>query len=385
MNHQIVVVGGGVVGAALTLALHRAGIEVALIERGAAPKPHDPADYDLRVYALSPASTNFLGQLGVWPRIAAQRACAYEAMRIWDERPAEALRFDAAVLGVSQLGHIVENSLLLDELWRALASVPVYDRAEITGLQLEDDAARLQLADGREICAALVIAADGADSQLREWAGIECLRWTYAQDAVVCHVQTEKPHRGIAYQRFLPGGPLAFLPLADGRCSIVWSAQDAAELMALDEAEFLARLGMALQNELGAVTACTRRVGFPLRLVHARQYARSRFVLAGDAAHVVHPLAGQGVNLGLADAMALLRELDAAREDRRDFGNLRLLKRYERERMANNLDMLAVTEGLHRAFGLRSDSWDSLRNFGINAVNRMAPLKNLLMRRAISS
>ncbi|PTU33226.1 UbiH/UbiF/VisC/COQ6 family ubiquinone biosynthesis hydroxylase [Stenotrophobium rhamnosiphilum] len=383
MKHQVAVVGGGVVGAALALALHRAGIDTALIERGAAPKPYDASDYDLRVYALSPASTRFLNELGVWPRIAQQRASAYQGMRIWDERPGEALQFEASALGVAQLGHIVENSLLLDELWKALASVPTYTKVQITGLQLDDDAARLQLDDGREISASLVIAADGADSQLRDWAGIECVRWSYPQEAVVCHVETELPHRGVARQRFLPGGPLAFLPLTDGRSSIVWSAQDAEDLLELDEDEFRARLALALQNELGAITGCTRRVAFPLRLLHAQDYALPRFALAGDAAHVVHPLAGQGVNLGLADAVVMVRELSAAREAGRDLGSLRLLKRYERERKADNLDMLAVTDGLNRAFGLRTDSWDSLRNLGISAVNRMTPLKNLLMRRAV--
>ena len=153
--------------------------------------------------------------------------------------------------------------------------------------------------------------------------------------------------------------------------------------MELDEDEFRSRLALAVQNELGQITACTRRVGFPLRLLHAQEYALPRFALAGDAAHVVHPLAGQGVNLGLADAVVMVRELSAARESGRDFGSLRLLKRYERERKADNLDMLAVTDGLNRAFGLRTDSWDSLRNLGISAVNRMTPLKNLLMRRAV--
>lgn len=383
MKHQVAVVGGGVVGAALALALHRAGIDAALIERGAAPKPYDVADYDLRVYAVSPASTRFLNELGVWSAIAQQRVSAYQGMRIWDERPGEALKFEASTLGAPQLGHIVENSLLLHELWKALATVPTYTKTQISGLRLEDDAAHLELEDGREISASLVIAADGADSQLREWAGIECVRWAYEQQAVVCHVQTERPHRGIAYQRFLPGGPLAFLPMSDGRCSIVWSAQDAEDLLELDEGEFCSRLAMALQNELGAITGCTRRVGFPLRLLHAQDYALPRFALAGDAAHVVHPLAGQGVNLGLADAVVMVRELSAARKAGRDLGGLRLLKRYERERKADNLDMLAVTDGLNRAFGLRTDTWDSLRNLGISAVNRMTPLKNLLMKRAV--
>jgi 2-octaprenylphenol hydroxylase len=380
MKHDVVVVGGGAVGAAMSLALHRTGVDVALIERGAPPKPHDSDDYDLRVYALSPASTRFLAELGVWPQIARQRVSAYQGMRIWDERPEQALRFDAAALGAPELGHIVENDLLLEALWQALASVPRYTQIKLANLRLDEDAARLELEDGREISARLLIAADGAESQLREWAGIDCVRWAYPQQAVVCHVQTERPHQGVAYQRFLPSGPLAFLPLADGRCSIVWSTQDAEDLLAQDDVEFRARLAAALQFELGAVTSCTRRVGFPLRLLHARDYVLPRFALAGDAAHVVHPLAGQGVNLGLADVVALTKQITQAAG--RDPGKLRLLKRYERERKADNLDMLAVTDSLNRAFGMRSGGWDALRQFGIGAVNRLTPLKNLLMRRA---
>jgi 2-octaprenylphenol hydroxylase len=380
MKHDVAVVGGGAVGAAMSLALHRAGVDVALIERGPPPKPYDPYDYDLRVYALSPASSRFLAELGVWPRIAGQRVSAYQGMCIWDERPEQALRFDAASLGAPELGHIVENDLLLEALWQALADVPRYTQARLANLQLDQDAARLELEDGREISARLVIAADGAESQLREWAGIDCVRWDYPQRAVVCHVQTERPHQGVAYQRFLPSGPLAFLPLADGRCSIVWSTQDAEDLLAQDDDEFCSRLAAALQFELGAVTSCTRRIAFPLRLLHARDYVLPRFALAGDAAHVVHPLAGQGVNLGLADVIALTRQITQTAG--RDPGGLRLLKRYERERKADNLDMLAVTDGLNRAFGTRTDSWDALRQIGIGAVNRLTPLKNLLMRRA---
>ncbi|TXH04968.1 MAG: UbiH/UbiF family hydroxylase [Nevskiaceae bacterium] len=385
MKHEIVIVGGGAVGAALVLALHRAGIDAALVERGAPPPAWDAADYDLRVYALSPASTRFLDTLAVWPEIVSRRASAYRTMRIWDEQPQRALEFASAPLGLPQLGHIVENSLLLQSLWRPLAEVPLYTGVRIAALKLDEDAARLSFDDGRELSARLVIAADGADSALREAAGIECLRRPYPQRAVVCHVRTERPHRGTAWQRFLPTGPLAFLPLADGRCSIVWSSQEADELLALDDAEFRLRLAAALQFELGAIIECTRRVAFPLQLLHARDYVRPRFALAGDAAHVVHPLAGQGVNLGLADAELLARQLIAAHDERRDPGNLRLLQRYERARKADALDMLAVTDGLNRAFGLRSETWDGLRGFGLDAVNRLAPLKTLLARRAVGA
>lgn len=382
-HHEIVVVGGGVVGAAIALGLHRAGVDVALIERGSRPPVYDPQDYDLRVYAISPASQEFLETLGVWQGIALQRVSPYQHMQVWDQMPGKSLHFSADDLGVNTLGCIVESGLMLDQLWMALKPVPRYLSAVLTGLEVHEDAARLSLENGDVIDTRLVIAAEGKDSPLREWSGIDCLRWDYPQQAVVCHVSTEKPHSDTAWQRFLPEGPLAFLPLADGRSSIVWSSRDAKALLELDEAGFCKRLGAAIQLQLGHVTGCTRRVAFPIGLLHARDMVRPRLALAGDAAHVVHPLAGQGVNLGLADAAALVAEIESASQMKRDPGNLRVLKSYERKRKADSIDMLAVTDGLHRAYGLRTAGWDDLRNLGMSVVNRLPPLKNVLMRRAL--
>lgn len=385
VRHEVVVGGGGVVGAALALALARKDFDVALVERGQGPRPYDPAHYDLRVYALAPASVVQLAALGVWGKIEQQRACAYQAMRVWDDRPEQALSFNAADLHAAQLGYIVENDLLLWALWGALGKVTIYRGVEVSSFATNGSAASLVLSDGRELSTKLVVAADGAESRLREMAGIETVSWAYPQKAVVCHAVTEKAHRNTAHQRFLPTGPLAFLPLADGRCSIVWSSQEAEELLALGDADFRARLAAALQFELGAILECTRRLSFPLHLLHARDYVRERLALAGDAAHVVHPLAGQGVNLGFADARALVQELAAARDAGRDIGSLRLLKRYERARKADNLDMLVITDGLYRAFGTRTPGWDGLRTLSMNAVNRLAPLKDFFVRRAIGS
>ncbi|MGH8462080.1 MAG: UbiH/UbiF/VisC/COQ6 family ubiquinone biosynthesis hydroxylase [Stenotrophobium sp.] len=385
LSHEVVVVGGGIVGAALALALHRDGVDVALLERGARPPRWDAQDYDLRVYAISAASSQLLTGLGVWPDIAARRISPYQTMRVWDDEPASALRFDTSGQAQPQLGHIVENILIQDALWRHLDAVPQYLGARLNRLLLDDDAARLTLDDGREMTARLVVAADGAESQLRQWAGIECVRWRYPQQAVVCHVRSERPHDGAALQRFLPQGPLAFLPLADGRSSIVWSATHAAELLALDDASFCNRLAAAAQFQLGAIAACTRRVAYPLHLLHAHDYVQPRLALVGDAAHVVHPLAGQGVNMGLADAAALAEVIIHARHSGSDVGALRGLKRYERARKADNLEMLAVTDGLQRAFGYRAAGWDSLRGLGMSTVNRLTPLMRLLARRAAGS
>lgn len=382
-QHDIVVVGAGVVGAALSLALARRGFKVALVERGEPSHAYDAAQYDLRVYALAPASVDFLDDLGVWSSIQQQRACAYQAMRVWDDHPAQALSFEAAEIHAPQLGYIVENDLLLNRLWAAMQGVDLYGHAAVASFTASDMGAVLGLSDGVQLRAQLVIAADGAESRLRDMAGIETTGWAYPQKAIVCHVRTEKPHRQTAFQRFLPDGPLAFLPLEDGRCSIVWSTTRADELLALDDENFCEQLTQALQGELGAVLNCTPRLSFPLRLLHAREYVSDRLVLVGDAAHVIHPLAGQGVNLGLADAQRLAAHLADAREHDRDIASPRLLRRYERARKAENLDMLAITDGLYRTFAARNESWDGVRMLGMSAVNQLVPLKNLLARRAL--
>ncbi|HVT35053.1 MAG TPA: UbiH/UbiF/VisC/COQ6 family ubiquinone biosynthesis hydroxylase [Nevskiaceae bacterium] len=383
--HDVIVVGGGVVGAALTLALQRHGYDVVMVERGAAPRSWDASRYDLRVYALSPASIALLDELGAWAPMRAARVSPYRRMRVWDDDPAQALVFDAADARAAQLGCIVENELMLSCLWQLLPSASIRTASAVTALQVSDAHADVTLADGAVLRARLVIATDGADSPLRQMAGIEAQGWSYPQHALVCHVQTEKPHDGACWQRFTPAGPLAFLPLADGRSSIVWSSREADTLAALDDAAFCARLEEASQQQLGHIGGCTARMRFPLRLLHAERYVAPRLALAGDAAHVVHPLAGQGVNLGLADVRALLQVLDEARGAARDIGGLRVLKRYERARRADNLDMLALTDALYRAFDLRLPAWNGMRALGLAAVNRLLPLRQLFMQRALGS
>ncbi|AXQ29787.1 UbiH/UbiF family hydroxylase [Solimonas sp. K1W22B-7] len=382
IRHDIVVVGGGLVGCAIVLALQQAGFDAALVERGAAPKPFDPAQDDLRVYALSPASIRWLSGLGAWQQLGGWREGPYQAMKVWSEDPAQALIFDAAELRLPALGSIVENSMLQWRLWQQLDAARIHGGSAVEALSLDEAGAELRLADGRTLGCRLLVAADGVDSQLRAMAGIDTVGWSYAQRAIVAHVSTEKPHAQVALQRFLRSGPLAFLPLGDGRSSIVWSSTDAARLLALDDSGFMAELAGAIQYERGAITATTARASFPLRLSHATEYVRDSFALAGDAAHSVHPLAGQGVNLGFSDAAALVSALVEARDAGRDYGSLRNLKRYERARKAGNLDMLAVTDGLSRAFDLDLPGWQPLRDLGMQAVQRLQPLKTLLARQA---
>lgn len=375
-RHEVVVAGGGVVGAATALALFRQGLDVALVERGAPPAPFNPAGYDPRVYALSPGTVRWLESLGVWSRVAAGRVSPYEHMRVWENDPARALRFDAAELTVPELGFIVEDGLLRSTLWAALGGATIYPGVAAAGLQADEKLSRLELANGDVLEAALLVSAEGADSPLREWAGIEPVGWSYPQRSIVCHVTTGRPHQGTAWQRFLPNGPLAFLPLADGRSSIVWSTaqREADELLSLEDEAFGVRLAQAFDQQLGEIVDSSPRLSFPLRLLHAPEYVRPGLALVGDSAHVIHPMAGQGINLGLADAQALAETLAQARALRRPLGNLRVLKRYERRRKADNLEALALTDGLYRLFGARAPAITGLREWGLSQVGRAEPL-----------
>ncbi len=387
---EIAVVGGGIVGSATACALARAGFDVRVVERGGEPAAHDPAVYDPRVYALSAGSIALLGDFGLWKNVADARAQSIQRMQVWDRDPRKALRFEAADAGAPNLGWIVEHRLLARTLWSAL---PVGCARTGVGLQSahfdEDPSApvRLTLSDGSHLQARLVIGAEGAESPLREAAGIDTAGWSYASTAVVCHLECSEPHRGGALQRFLPSGPVALLPLADGRRSLVWSTTeaDAQALLALDDETFAEHLQEAVQSAAGTVAFPTRRLSFPLRLLHAQRYVAPRCALVGDSAHVIHPLAGQGLNLGLADAAQLALGLGAARRAGRDWSALRTLARYERARQAENLEMLALTDALGRAFALDFPGWRRLLSLGMRAVDRVAPLKNGLATRAARS
>ncbi len=381
---DIAVVGGGVVGAAAALGLHRAGFDVRLIERGAPPVAHGD-EVDARVYAMSPASARWLRELGVWQAMRPERLGAYESMRIWESRPERALGFDAADIGQSALGWIVEQSQLLAALWPALPAALVQTGSAVGAADIGDDGARLQLADGSSLSARIVLAAEGALSPLRERSGIATVEREYEQCALVAHLRCSQPHGGVALQRFLPGGPLALLPLADGRRSLVWSLppDEAETLRTMPAAEFHQALASAIQFQAGVIEDSTPRLSFALRLLHAQDYVQGALVLVGDSAHVVHPLAGQGVNLGLGDAAALVGALTTARDAGQDWAAARVLRRYERARKAENLEMLALTDALDRAFRASSLALPRVLDVGLAVLDRVDPIKRLLIRRAV--
>lgn len=382
---DVIIVGGGMVGTALACALTREHLSIALLE---AHPPQPPvAQIDLRVSALSLASQRILSALDAWEAI--ERPSPYRDMRVWDSQGNAEIHFDSAELGVRELGWIVENQSIQYALWQCAkrhADITLFGSTRLADMQRNAEGeTRIELEDGRCLRGQLVIGADGARSRVRQLAGIDTTGRDYDQQALVTTVRTEVPHAETAWQRFLPTGPLAFLPLADGQCSIVWShhSAEAGVLAEMDDITLGRQLTDALAARLGEVTVTGPRATFPLRMQHARQYVLPGLALIGDAAHVVHPLAGQGVNLGLLDAAALAEVLlDAARR-RRPLSALATLRRYERWRRGENQLMLHAMDGIERLFDNRIPPLVWLRNTGLSLTDRLTPIKHLLARQAM--
>jgi 2-polyprenylphenol 6-hydroxylase len=390
---DVLIVGAGVIGVVMASVLLArkvcaAGRVAVIADRFAAP-PAGDADWDLRVFALSRASERLLRICGVWQALPTNRVFPYERMCVWDAggtpTGSGALTFDCAQIGEPNLGYIVDAKALAWQCLQAARSLgAVLIEGGVSAVISGSDALTLRLNDGRELRASLLAAADGTDSKMRELLGIDTAGHAYHQDALVAHVRTGKPHLKTAWQRFLNTGPVAFLPLNDGRCSIVWSVSrtDAERLRAMDPEAFGAALTAASGEALGTCTLASKLASFPLQLQYAVDYARPRAVLLGDAAHVVHPLAGQGLNLGLLDCAALAEVLgEAGGAD--NFGDMKCLRRYERWRRSENLIAAAALDGLERLFS-QSDALSSgLRGAGLGAVARMPALKRRFAQQAL--
>lgn len=384
---DVAIVGAGMVGAALALRLARSGCSVSLLEARSPPVWRGDDEVDLRVVALAPSSIDFLRSIDAWNAIAAARACAYRRMEVWDALAPGTLRFDAVDDARAELGYIVENRLVQHVLWQAAqaqAGIELHCPARVVATECDDDRRVLVLEDGGRIAARLVVAADGGDSALRALVGIDTRDRDYGQRAVVAHVATERAHEFTAWQRFLPGATLAFLPLVDGRSSIVWSLPDseASRVLALDAPAFCTELGAAFDFRLGPVRATTARAGFPLRLRLAERYVAARFALIGDAAHVVHPLAGQGVNLGLRDADELAAVISAARGAGSDPAAPSALRVFERRRRSDNALSGRTFDMIQRVFASDSMPLAALRGAGLALVDGVPPLKRLFARHA---
>jgi 2-polyprenylphenol 6-hydroxylase len=389
---DVIIVGAGVIGAvmaSLLLArkLSTAG-RVAVVADQFAAAPVDP-DWDLRVFALSRASERLLKVCGIWNSMPATRVFPYERMCVFDASGTptgpNSLTFDCAELGEPNLGYIVDGKELQWQcLQAARAAGVVLIEGAVEAISAGDDAAMVRLRDGRELRGTLLAAADGTDSKTRELLRIDTAGHAYHQDALVAHVQTAQVHANTAWQRFLSTGPVAFLPLNDGRCSMVWSVtRPKADLLrALDPHAFDQALTEASGAVLGQCTLTTKLATFPLKLQYAVDYARPRAVLLGDAAHVVHPLAGQGLNLGLLDCAALAQVLGDA-GGAGNFGDYKHLRRYERWRRSENVMAAAALDGLERLFSNSDARSVALRTAGLSAVGRMPFIKRALAKRAL--
>lgn len=399
-HFDIVVVGGGMTGtaAAINIAARQAcaGLKVAVVEAGQAPQRFQGEQFDPRVVALSQRSEQQLASLGVWRDITTRRACPYVSMDIWDAEGTGSIQFHSSDLHLPALGHIVENSVVVKSLEDRLCQLPV---TQLLGYRVVDyrrdsdstvSLLTLDNGDSRAtISATLTVAADGAGSQLRQLAEVPTREWDYGHTAIVTTVRSEQPHRHCCWQRFTSDGPIAFLPLQPGTgsddqsfCSLVWSARTelADELMLLDDEAFCERLGRAFEYRLGNVSASAPRHAIPLRQRHARHYVKPGLALVGDAAHTIHPLAGQGVNLGFYDVEALAAEIERACRRQVPLADGSLLRRYQRQRQSHNLATMAAMEGFKRLFGADDPAVRWLRNTGMTFVNNQLFLKKQLAR-----
>jgi 2-polyprenylphenol 6-hydroxylase len=401
-RYDVIVIGAGLVGATLAakIAAGEASrqLRIAVIEAGGEPGHFEDRNFDPRVVALTPASQHLLDSIHCWDSIYTERACPYRDMEVWDGEGTGRIEFRAEDLHSDTLGHIVENSVALRALRRRLTklNVTVIQPASVTGLlkpESPSQPVQLRLNDTRQLSAPLVVAADGAHSRVRELAGFATREWAYDQRAIVTTVCTEKPHHYTARQRFMNTGPLALLPLrwrVEGGwdthyCSIVWSADNALseQLMALSDAEFCARLGRDFEHQLGEVTGTAERFAIPLYQRHARQYIQPGIALVGDAAHSIHPLAGQGVNLGLRDVQVFALELERAIRRGLNVNDFSILRRYQRQRQGDNLAMMGMMEGFKRLFGNSNPELTWLRNTGMSVLNQVPLAKNTIVRRAM--
>ena len=389
LNTDILIVGAGPVGSTLAGLLGQAGIECDLLHTGATIPAREAAVVDPRALAITHASARILRSFGLWQQLPRERIGYFQRMYVWDENSKGEVEFNAASICESTLGYIIEQSVIqagLDNILDLMPAVSVHHGVSVMGLTKEDEQLIVALDDGRRIRAKLVVAADGVQSTIRGLAGIDYKTRDYAQQAVACVVNTVLPHQHVARQRFLSHGPLAFLPMSEpDQCGIVWSTtpEHARQLLAMEDELFNVELQSAFDSTLGDVTACGPRVAFPLKRAQAEHYCQPRLALIGDAAHCVHPLAGQGANLGLLDAASLFEIIQTAIDRKRDVGSVSVLRRYQRWRKGENYFMMMVFEGFKTLFEMQNTPFPLLRESGMTLFNNMEPLKQRIMKRAM--
>lgn len=389
---DLLIVGAGMVGSALALALRHSGLNILVVDGGPLTVKPFVADapFEARVSALSIASQRILERLGVWEGIVARRVSPYSDMHVWDGSGTGKVHFSASSVHAEVLGHIVENRVVQDALVERLhdSGIGLLADVRLEQMRHSGDDWLLTLSDGRTLRAPLVVAADGANSTVRRMTGTATREWDYLHHAIVTSVRTADSHRKTAWQRFTDDGPLAFLPLdreGEHWCSIVWSVtpEQSERLMKLDDEPFCRELENAFEGCLGQVISADSRLCVPLRQRHAKRYVAPGLALIGDAAHTIHPLAGQGVNLGFLDAAVLAEVLRSAFERGERLADERVLSRYERRRMPHNLTLMAAMEGFERLFQSHALPVRLLRNAGLKMVDHSAEAKALFVRQAL--
>jgi 2-octaprenylphenol hydroxylase len=396
-DFDIVIVGGGAVGSATACLLAQITnntdkqLKIALVE-AQLPPAFDSRQIDPRVAALTEKTRLMFEKIGIWQKVVDKRACAYKAMNVWDAEGTGRITFDCQQIQQPNLGHIVENSALVSTLVEHLqqqSNIELFCPANIVDYRLQQDCITITLDNHTELSARLLIGADGAHSMVREHFQFATKQWNYGQHAIVTTIATENSNQLTAWQRFMSTGPLAFLPLNNNDdqhcCSIVWSqdSQEAERLMALNNNDFCKELSRASEHCLGEVLSIEKRFLIPLRQSHATDYVMPRVALIGDAAHSIHPLAGQGANLGFSDAQVLAQEIASAFGRQLDLGDLSVLKRYQRRRKPENLATMAAMEGFKRLFGAQNSTLRLIRNYGLSAINGLGVIKNKLIKQAM--
>ena len=382
---DLIIIGAGMVGATLACLLAQQGRRVAVVETYL-PTPFNKENpSELRVSAISRASQKAFMKIGAWEPMLAKRVSPYDVMHVWDGTGDGEIHFEAAELGEPNLGHIIENKvvqLALLEVMQDDANIELFYPGSLSSYTVDEQQVQITLEDDSVLSAELLVGADGANSLVRSLAGIALHRDDYAQQGLVATVQTELPHQNTAWQRFLPGGPLALLPLSDGTCSIVWTlpADKADYQLALEEKDFNEALGEAFGFHLGEMRLVSKRAAFPLMGRHAEKYVLPRIALVGDAAHTIHPLAGQGVNLGIKDVVELA---EVIANTSRSAGSYSVLRRYERARKGDNWITQKTMEGFNVLFGHDLSLVKTTRNLGLSIVNKLPWVKNEIIRKAM--